>query len=138
MAKSAADAAAKWLRNAQGAGESYKSGINAVQQAPGAKAAAQADVWANNTMAAKNKFQRNVGSVSLQSWQQSATGKGATNYPVGIQAGAAKQAAFMANFLPVVQGIAQSLPPRGTLQQNIARMTQQVTETAKYSYNRQG
>lgn len=138
MAKSVADATAKWARNASAATESYKSGIQSVQQAPGAKAAAQVDVWAANTAASRNKFARNVGAVSLQSWQASATGKGATNYPVGIQAGQAKQAAFMADFLPKVQQIAASLPPRGTLQQNIARMTQQVTETAKYSYNRQG
>jgi hypothetical protein len=30
-----------------------------------------------------------------------------------------------------VQAISNSLPPRGTLEQNIARMTQQVRETAK-------
>lgn len=136
MAKSVAEATAKWQQNASAAVNAYKTGIQGVQQAPGAKAAAQADVWATNVAAAKSKFQRNVGAVSLASWQEDATNKGATNYPVGIAAGAAKQAAFMADFLPKVQQIAANLPPRGTLEQNIARMTAQVRQTAQYTYNK--
>lgn len=136
MAKNASDVAAKWQQNASAAVNAYKSGVQGVTQAPGAKAAAQADVWAQNVAAAKSKYQRNVGAVTLADWQQRATSKGATNYPTGIQAGAANQAAFMADFLPKVQAIAASLPPRGTLQQNIARMVQQVNETAQYSYNK--
>lgn len=137
MAKSVAEATAKWQQNASAAVNAYKTGVQNVQQAPGAKAAAQADVWAQNVAAAKAKFQRNVGAVSLQTWQERASTKGATNYPTGIQAGASKQAAFMADFLPKVQQIAASLPPRGTLEQNIARMTQQVRQTAQYSYKGQ-
>lgn len=136
MAKSAAAAAAKWQQNASAAVQSYKDGVQGVQQAPGAKAAAQADVWATNVAASKAKFQRNVGAVSLAEWQDRATTKGAQNFPTGIAAGAANQAAFMADFLPKVQQIANSLPPRGTLEQNIARMTQQVRQTAQYSYTK--
>lgn len=136
MAKNAADVAAKWARNASAAVDAYKSGIQGVTQAPGAKAAAQADTWAANVAASKAKFQRNVGAVSLATWQERAESKGATNYPTGIQAGVAAQAAFMADFLPKVQQIAANLPPRGTLEQNIARMNAQVRATAQYSYNK--
>lgn len=136
MAKNAADVAAKWARNASAAVDAYKAGVESVTVAPGAKAAAQVDVWAANVAASKAKYQRNVGAVTLGAWQERASGKGATNYPVGIQAGVSNQAAFMADFLPKAQAIADRLPPRGTLEQNIARATQQIRETAKYSYNK--
>lgn len=136
MAKNAADVAAKWVQRASAATDAYKAGVQSVTQAPGAKAAAQADVWAANVAASKAKYRQNVGAVTLAAWQERAETKGATNYPTGIQAGAQAQAAFMADFLPKVQQIAANLPPRGTLEQNIARMTAQVRATAQYSYNK--
>lgn len=135
MAKTADQAAAKWKANASAATTAYTDGINAVTSAPGQKAAAQKNVYVQNVQASADKWARNV-NVPLADWQSAATTKGATNYPVGINAGAAKQAAFMADFLPKVQAIAKSLPPRGTIEQNIARMTQQVRETSKYSYKK--
>lgn len=135
MAKTPEQAAQKWQQNASQATQAYAAGINSVTAAPGQKAAAQKSVYVQNVQASADKWARNV-NVPLADWQQAATTKGVTNYPVGIQAGASKQAAFMADFLPKAQAIAKALPPRGTLEQNIARMTQQVRETSKYSYRK--
>ncbi|MGH7239410.1 MAG: hypothetical protein ACREHG_05000 [Candidatus Saccharimonadales bacterium] len=135
MAKTPEQAAAKWKANASAATSAYTDGINSVTSAPGQKAAAQKSVYVQNVQASADKWARNV-NVPLSEWQSAATTKGATNYPVGISAGADKQAAFMNDFLPKVQAISKSLPPRGTIEQNIARMTQQVRETAKYSYKK--
>lgn len=135
MAKTPEQAAAKWKANASAATSAYTDGINSVTSAPGQKAAAQKTVYVQNVQASADKWARNV-NVPLSEWQSAATTKGATNYPVGIAAGADKQAAFMSDFLPKVQAISKSLPPRGTIEQNIARMTQQVRETAKYSYKK--
>jgi hypothetical protein len=135
MAKTAEQAAAKWKANASAATSAYTDGVNSVTSAPGQKAAAQKAVYVANVQAKADVWARNV-NIPLSDWQAAAAGKGATNYPVGIAAGADKQAAFMNDFLPKVQAISKSLPPRGTIEQNIARMTQQVRETAKYSYKK--
>jgi hypothetical protein len=118
-----ATAAADWATRLGQSTDKINRGIQRVQQAPGAKAAAQADVWASNTAAAKEKFRRNVGRVSLGDWQA------ATQAAVGrVAEGAArKQGKFQAAITPVFAHMANVLAsvdnmPRGSFEQNLARM----------------
>jgi hypothetical protein len=118
---SAADVAAKWNTRANAATPDWVNGINATTTAPGPAAAAQADVWAQNTVAAKAKFVAALGTMSLSTWQQAAVAKGQSRYGPGITAGQAKYQAKIAKILAAEKTIVAGLPPRGNVQQNIQR-----------------
>jgi len=119
----ATDAAAAWVTGMGSASTKYTAGVNAVKTAPGTLAAANASVWAANVAAAQAKFAKNVGAVSLQSWQQSAINKGAPRLASGAQAAQPKMAAFMGNFIPALTNIVNSLPARGSFESNVNRLT---------------
>lgn len=118
---SAADVAAKWNTRANAASQDWVNGINATTTAPGPAAAAQADVWAQNTVAAKSKFIAALGSQTLQQWQAAATAKGASRYGPGITAGQSKYQAKIGKILNAEKSIVAGLPARGNVQQNIQR-----------------
>lgn len=118
---SPAEAAAKWATALPAAQQRYVDGINAVNVAPGQLAARAAPTWAANTAAAQSKFARNSAAVSLQSWQQAATTKGAQRLSSGAQAAQSKVEATFAKLFPAIQSAVSSLPPRGDLEANIAR-----------------
>lgn len=118
---SASDAATNWQNGFSQAGTKYTAGVNAVKTAPGQLAAAQQDVWAQNTAAAKARYAAKVASVSLQQWQQAATTTGAARLATGATKGAPKMAAFMQNFIPKLASVVDSLPARGTFEQNMQK-----------------
>lgn len=66
-------AAADWASGLANSTAKIQRGIQRVQQAPGAKAAAKADKWLQGVQGAKDKFARNVGAVTLGEWQQATT-----------------------------------------------------------------
>lgn len=117
----AAEAAQKWVTNLSAAQPRYVAGVNAVNVAPGTLAARAADTWAINTAAAKPKFARNSAAVSLQEWQSVTASKGGQRLASGAQAAQAKTEAVFAKLFPAIQQAVSSLPPRGDLEQNIAR-----------------
>lgn len=115
--------AAYWLSGLQNSEQKIRDGVNRVTTAPGAQAAAQADVWANNVIAAKAKFVNNVRRVSLGEWQ-AATIDAVGNVGTGAQR---NQQKFMSRITPVLSHIANGLtqlPPRGSYAQNKTRMNQ--------------
>jgi hypothetical protein len=118
----ATDAAQAWVTGMGSATAKYTAGVNAVKTAPGTLAAAQAGVWAANVAAAQPKFARNVGAVSLQSWQASAVSKGAPRLASGAQAAQPKMQAFMTNFIPQLTNIVNGLPARGSFEANTTRL----------------
>lgn len=58
---------------------------------------------------------------------------GAASYSAGITAKSYKYANAAVGLIPAIQQIANSLPPRGTKQQNIARATQFMNQMAALS-----
>lgn len=132
----AATATANWLAGMSGATAKYTAGIQAVSTAPGVAAARQADVWVQNTTAAKAKFQKNVAAVDLGSWQQAAVQKGAPRLASGAVASQSKMANALQQILPQIASIKQSLPPRGNLEQNIARMNAYVRAASNITVNK--
>lgn len=132
VTKDPTTAASNWATAMQSAGPAYTAGVNAVKVAPGQLAASAAPKWAAAVAAAQPKYATNSAAVTLQQWQQAANDKGASRLAGGATAAQPKMQAFMTKFIPQLSGIVNNLPPRGTFEQNVNRLTtfvQQVHAT---------
>jgi len=129
VAKDPSAVAAKWQQNASAATQSYKT-ESLRHSRPGQAAARQknayvqgvqtnADLWASRR---REGLHRRVEGRS--------DGKGADRYAGGVAAGAPKMAASWPTSCLRCSRSPTPCPPRGTLEQNIARMVQQARETA--------
>ena len=114
-------AATNWSTKLGAATQEYIDGVNSVKVAPGQLAAAAAPLWLANTQAAMPRFKTNSAAVSLSSWQNSATTKGAPRLASGATAAESKVEAVFSKLFPAIQSAVNALPPRGTIQQNIQR-----------------
>ena len=119
-------AAAKWQsRLSQAASDgTIAAGIDAVTVSPGQAAARSADLWATNTVAAKETFRTNAGKVTLADWQNAAKTKGVDRIAGGATAAQPKMAAVLGKLLPAINTIKGQLPPRGNFPQNMQRANQ--------------
>jgi hypothetical protein len=125
--------AAEWAARLGASTQKITDGINAVQVAPGQKAAAQKVVWAQNTANSRDKWAANTAKVPLQDWKDAAINKGVQRIGQGATAAVGKQAAFYAKLLPYVDQQRAALPARGDLNANINRMTQFVMWMSKFN-----
>lgn len=113
--------AAKWNTNAGAASQYWVSGVQSVTVSPGLAAAAQADIWAANVAAAKQKWQTKLSNMSLQSWQSMTVAKGQARYAAGVTAAQSKYQSAITKVLAAEKSIVSSLPARGNVEANIAR-----------------
>jgi hypothetical protein len=129
----AASITEKWKTRTAGATQQVIDGVQRVQTAPGAKAAAQKQVWLANLTAKADKWENNVKAVSLQSWQ-AATVSGAQRISAGVQAKAHKMESFLTEFLPHVERVQAKVHamPRGNLEQNLTRMLENARGLAQF------
>ena len=125
--------AADWANGLAAKTDKISRGIDSVTVAPGAAAARQKSVWQANTAAAADKFARNVGKVGLAEWQSAAKTKGLPRIASGAQAAQPKMAAFLGRFLPFIASAAAALPPRGSYEQNKARMIAMVDKAHQFA-----
>lgn len=128
-------AVSKWLNGLQGATQRMTDGANAVQVAPGVKAAAAADKWLLRVQAAKPKFINNVRRVSLQDWQRSYINIGVPRVAQGAQAKQDKVLAFHQEFLPFLAAGAAKIDamPSATLEDGINRAIAQIRYNATFT-----
>lgn len=131
-------AAQRWAQNLGASTQKITDGINAVTESPGQAAARQKAVYVQRVNASADKWATNVAAVSVQEWKDAAITKGVARIAGGATAAQPKFANFMQQFLPHVQQVKSTLPPRGDIEANIARMTAQVRGTAKFRYRRSG
>lgn len=128
--------AAKWARNAAAAGPMITQAVQQMQEAdnPMVKAAAKEAEWLAGCQRAaqRHAFAEGLSKVTLADWKRAMLTKGVQNYQNGIQGGQAKMERFLGNFLPWVEAGRQNLPARGTLEQNIARMSQMVRHLSAF------
>jgi hypothetical protein len=127
-------ATAKWLQRLSASSQQITDGVNGVTVAPGTKAAAAKDLWANRVMAAKDKWASRVASVSLTEWQSSMINVGIPRIAQGAQAKQGKVQDFMAQFLPYLDtGVAKvKAMPKGDLSSSIARASAMITHNANF------
>lgn len=126
--------AEKWARNLGNAGQDIQAGVQAVTQAPGAKAAANVQGWIAGVQRSQQKWATNVARVTLPEWQNAMITKGLPRIASGAQAAQPKMATFLTSFLPHVERVAQQVRamPKGGLQNGIARAVAQIQGNAQY------
>lgn len=138
--KTARSVAEKWVRGMQNAGQSMKDGVAAVTEAPGAKAAAAADLYLQRVRESveNRKFQDNVGAVSLEEWRKAYLEKGVGRVGEGASKAITKQERFFNWLLPRTEQakalVAQM--PKGTLEASKARMVANMEFMAREKYRR--
>jgi hypothetical protein len=66
------------------------------------------------------RWAQGVQNVGTSGWKQATQNK-SSNFTSGFQAGASKQAAAIAKVMQAEANIVNSLPPRGTFEQNVQR-----------------
>ena len=115
--------ASRWKTGMNNASTTIQDGVNAVTEAPGAKAAAQKDVWVQNTIAAKEKWATNVSSVSLSDWKMAMIKKGIPALTNAVAVAESKVKVAADKLIPLINSLVDTLPARGaTLAVNLQRV----------------
>jgi hypothetical protein len=127
--------AEKWSRRLKSSTEDIRRGIGKVSEAPGIAAARQQNLMKSNLNKSidDGTWAAQVSSVPLQEWKDAAGKKGVDRIAAGVDAAAPKQAAMATSLLANVDAsVAEANAiPRGTLEDNINRMTTFVRGMAK-------
>lgn len=116
------------------AGPAATRGVQSLTVSPGQSAAAAADKWLAKVTAARDKFARRVGSVTLSQWQQAMTSYGISRMGTGAQQKQQKFQSFMGEFLPYLKaGVDQvHAMPRMTLEDSINRAAAMIRHNAGF------
>jgi hypothetical protein len=140
MAKSGAQVAAKWKRNASAAVTDYKEGIQSVSESPTALAAKQLDKAKLNYNEAidSGRMAKRLNEVTRESWIATTLKLGGDRYAGGIAAGEQNMISFMNDFLPFQASVSDAVRkmPSMNFEDNIARMTAQARGTHDYKNRR--
>lgn len=88
----------KWATAMSGATAAYEAGVNGVQTAPGASAAASSAKYLAGVQANLAKFERNSLAVDLGSWKTATITKGGPRLASGATAAKPKVLAFQTAF----------------------------------------
>lgn len=136
MAKlTAAEYVEKQARKLKGATEDIRRGIERTTEAPGAKAAKQAQVMKAKVVESidSGKYARNVSAVTLEDWKDKAINKGIGRIAAGIDAAKVKNTATAEKLLQNVDAAKSVVDqtPRGDLETNLGRMVTFAREMAK-------
>lgn len=120
--------AAKWATAMGSATTAYTDGVNGVQTAPGALAAAASAKYLAQVTANVQKFERNSLSVSLQDWKTAAATKGAPRLASGATAAQPKMAAFNTAFFAYLKNGQSQIDamPTTTYEQRKAKANAQM------------
>jgi len=127
-----AQAAANYKAKASAAGSWWATKYLMAKTDPFNAAAAAADTWlANINNAGTAGFKAGLSRVNRTAVAQLVSTQGPSLYNAGItNKGATKYASAAAGLIPALQNIAANLPPRGNLDQNIARAAAQARGAA--------
>lgn len=133
--KTAAQVAQKWSQNLGNSGQTMTNGINGVTVSPGQLAAANYQAYLSGVQQNVGKWQAKLQNMPLSSWQNAMKVKGIPRVQAAASTDMPKvQTAFgpLLDAVYAARDQINSTMPRGTLQQNIARMTAMVNAMAGY------
>ena len=128
----------KWVTNFGNAGTAMQQGVNAVNQAPGAKAAQAAQLWITRLQQAQTKWANRVGAVTLAEWQQAMINLGIPRAQQGVTEKQGKYLTFITSYMQFLQGQLPTIQamPKGTLAQGIARSNAMITASYNWGQSR--
>ena len=131
------EATRRWLNNLSAAGETIRQGVEAVSVSPTQQAAESADRFIQGVQesVASGKWQDCLRAVSLSDWKNAFVSK-LSRIPTGARSAEPKMVSFFQDFLPFVEREVSALPPRGSFEQNKARMLQMVDALHNYRRTR--
>lgn len=134
---SASQITTKWVTNFGNAGTAMQQGVQAVNQAPGAKAAASVALWMSRLQQSQQKWQNRVGAVTLPEWQNAMITLGIPRAQQGVQEKQNKYLTFITSYMAFLQGALPAIQamPKGSLAQGIARSNAMIT--ASYQWGQQ-
>jgi len=134
MTLDAATVAQEWASRLGQSTDKITRGVQSVTEAPGAAAARQKTLWLQRITASADKWARRVSAVTLADWQGAMTSKGIPRISQGAQAAIPKMTAFLSDFLPYVEQVAQTVRsmPKGDVEAGVARAAAQIRGNAKY------
>lgn len=132
------EATQKWLSRLQAATPQIQQGVARVSEAPGAKAARNADLWQRRVTESRDKWVRNVSRVSVGEWQDRMQTVGIPRIAQGAQAKQDKFTSFAREFFPYLdQGVRQiANMPKGGVENGINRAAAMIRHNAQF--RRQG
>lgn len=134
--------AEKWSRRLKGSTEDIRRGIDRVAEAPGEAAARSKDLMLAKVTAAINDgtWESQVRGVSKEDWQRAAKDKGIGRIAQGVDSAMPKQTNMADRLLAAVDSsvAAANRVKRGTLEDNIQRMTIFVRSMSEKKLRRPG
>lgn len=130
------DGATNWQSGFGSSGAKYQRGVENVDAAPNAKAAAALPRWIASvtSKAVQDKYVSKNQAVTLDAWKSATVQFGVPNLSRGAQKGQAKYSQFATKFYPFLNGTLSKIAsmPNVTLQDRIARATTLMTENANF------
>jgi hypothetical protein len=124
--------AQKWASNLSASTQNITQAVQNVNVAPGQAAARQKTAYVNGVNASQDKWARNVAGVSLQEWQTAMINKGVPRIASGAAEAQGEFQQFMTRLLPYIANGVSTLPPRGSLENNIARAAAMMRYMANF------
>lgn len=135
--KTAQQVAATWSQRLQASTTQIQNGVNAVTTSPTQLAAANETGYLQGVQAAvaSGKWRTKLQAVSLSDWKSAMVNKGIPHIATGATQAQPKVQQVFGQLLPFIYDTRDAVNasnPRGSLQQNIARMTAFVNAMAQY------
>lgn len=113
----------RWQSNGAASSQKYKDSIMSLTSNPLEAAAQASAAYLQNiqTAEAQGKRAAALRAYGFSNWQNKTANIGSVRLGQGMAASADRMTAAMTKLLPIVDNIVAQLPPRGTLDQNLAR-----------------